>query len=113
MTNLLATAVVTAYCACSACCGPQACGLTASGVRPLEGRTVAANHLPFGTWVEIRGVGRRRVEDRLSRRYTGRLDVYVQSHAAARRFGRQRLPVSVLRPPFSVFRPPSSAYLHP
>jgi len=89
MTNLLTTAVRTAYCACSACCGPRASGLTASGVRPVEGRTVAANHLPFGTWVRIQGIGLRRVEDRLAKRYTGRFDVYFKSHAAAKRFGLQ------------------------
>ena len=90
ITNL----VVTAYCACGLCCG-KTDAITASGVRVQAGRTVAANQFPFGTRLRIEGMGWRRVEDRLSRRYTGRVDVYMRNHRAALRFGKRRLSVEV------------------
>jgi 3D (Asp-Asp-Asp) domain-containing protein len=60
-------------------------------------RTVAApRSVPIGTVVEIQGVGRRVVADRTARRYNGRWDVYVSTHAQARRFGLRRATVTVL-----------------
>lgn len=89
---------VTAYCACPRCCGPAACGLTASGTRPSPGRTLAANWLPFGARVRIEGLGVYRVEDRMSRRFPSRVDIYMASHADAVRFGRKQLRLSVIGP---------------
>ena len=88
------TMIVTAYCACTLCCG-KTDGITASGRPVREGKTVAANHLPIGTRLYIQGVGWRTVEDRLAVRYTGRIDIYLRSHAAAKRFGKRRLQVTV------------------
>ena len=51
-----------AYCPCSQCCGKET-GITASGTKATEGRTVAAD-LPFGTVVHIEGLGEYIVEDR-------------------------------------------------
>ena len=90
------TATVTAYCPCAICCGVMGgTGLTASGNRARQGVTVAASRsIPFGTRVHIEGVGWRVVEDRLARRYDGRVDVYFASHAEAQRFGRRSLKVT-------------------
>jgi 3D (Asp-Asp-Asp) domain-containing protein len=85
--------VVTFYCACALCCG-KADGITASGVPARAGRTVAANHLAFGTRVHLPGLGWRVVEDRLHRRHHGRIDVYVRTHSEAQRLGLRRLRVS-------------------
>lgn len=87
MTTNLITAVLTAYCACRTCCGPNATGLTAAGTRPIEGRTVALpRRFPLGSRVVIGGhtyIG----EDRTARRFDGRIDVYCASHETAKRRG--------------------------
>jgi 3D (Asp-Asp-Asp) domain-containing protein len=89
---------VTAYCHCARCCG-VAGGPTASGARPVQGVTVAAPRwVPFGTLVEIEGVGIRIVQDRLARRYDHRFDVFTTSHREARRFGVRKLTVRFLGP---------------
>lgn len=89
---------VTAYCSCSFCTGPSSPergghGLTASGSRPVAGRTVAADprFRKMGSWVTIKGLGRRRVEDTGSGIKGERLDVYMESHEAAVKFGRRRM----------------------
>jgi len=87
---------VTAYCACHLCCGPQACGLTASGTTPVEGHTIAApRRVPFGTRIFLQGIGWRTVEDRLSRRYDNRFDLYMVSHRRAARFGKRQVWVQI------------------
>lgn len=97
MTNALAIVMVTctAYCACPKCCGKWSDGITASGARVRQGRTAAANWLPFGTIVQIPGMGARRIEDRMSRRFGDRIDIYFDSHREALRWGIRRLPVSI------------------
>lgn len=98
MTNLVLIAIVTAYCHCADCCG-KAGQPTASGRMPEAGVTVAGpRSVPLGTWVEIEGVGRRRVDDRTARRFDGRWDVFMGSHGAARKFGKRNLKVHVLEP---------------
>lgn len=92
MTNL----IVTAYCACRLCCGASADGVTASGVEPVQGVTVAAPRaVPFGTRVHIEGIGWRTVQDRTARRYDGRFDVYFTRHRDAVRFGKRKLKVTI------------------
>lgn len=82
---------ITAYCACSKCCGQWSGGPTASGVYPKEGVTVAASRsIPFGTKIHIDGVGHRVVQDRLAKRYDSRIDVYFASHKDALKFGKQK-----------------------
>ena len=84
------TLIVTAYCACKLCCGPHAGGLTASGVKPVEGITCAASRsIPFGTRIYIEGVGYRTVQDRLAKRYDNRIDIFFKRHEDALRFGKQ------------------------
>lgn len=98
MTNVISNAVLTAYCACRLCCGPNATGLTASGVRPTAGLTIAGpRSVPFGTVVYIPTIGRRVVQDRTARRFDGRWDVYFTRHADARRFGKRANTVYVLQ----------------
>lgn len=86
MTNLVA--IITAYCACTHCCGPHATGLTSSGTPPKQGVTVAGpRRYAKGTRIVIEGVGERIVEDRTAKRFDGRFDVYFVNHADARKFG--------------------------
>lgn len=86
MTNVL-TAVITAYCSCKLCCGPNAKGITANGRKPVEGITIAASRrLPFNTDVILNG-RTYKVQDRLARRYDSRFDIYMSSHQSALNFG--------------------------
>lgn len=94
--------VVTAFCnnfgkGCTKCCGKWAkYNKTASGNKPRQGVTCAApRHLPFGTKINIPGVGTRIVEDRLHQSHEGRIDVYFNSHKEAKKFGLRKLPVII------------------
>jgi 3D (Asp-Asp-Asp) domain-containing protein len=78
---------ITAYCACVKCCGRWADGVTASGTKPVQGRTAAMNGVPFGTILHIPEVGWRVVEDRMAMRYSDRIDIYFDSHEDALQFG--------------------------
>jgi 3D (Asp-Asp-Asp) domain-containing protein len=85
---------VTAYCACVKCCGPNAHNRTANGKIPKQGVTIAASRsIPFGTKLHIEGVGIRIVEDRLSKKYDNRIDVFFYSHQEALKFGKKVLTV--------------------
>lgn len=96
MTNII-TAVVTFYCACTNCCGPNAQGITASGARVKEGVTIAApRSVPFGTRVHVEGVGWRVVQDRMSRRYPDRWDVYLADHRKALKAGIGRRKITIV-----------------
>ena len=88
----LGTYTCYAYCPCERCCGQWSGGPTASGTMPEEGRTVAADWsvLPPGTEIYIENVGWRMVEDTGSGITGDALDLYMESHDAARAFGVQR-----------------------
>ena len=89
---------VTAYCPCAKCCGKQG-QPTASGKMPVEGVTVAASRkIPFGTVLQIEGVGRRIVQDRLAKRYDDRVDVFFTKHDDAKKFGIRKLNVTTVNP---------------
>lgn len=82
---------LTAYC-CEAY--PHICGgngVTASGTVPTPGRTIAADWSlhPAGTWLYIEGVGLRRVEDTGSAIKGQKIDVAIDTHANALRWGGQ------------------------
>lgn len=82
-TNLL----VTAYCSCHICCGSHATGLTASGHKPIQGTTIAASRsLPLGTRVYLEGHWYV-VQDRLSKRFDSRMDIYMSKHSDAKKHG--------------------------
>lgn len=96
---IFTNAIITAYCACRLCCGDHAHSLqrTASGTRPLAGKTLAApRNVPFGTRVKINN----RVyivEDRTARRYNNRWDIYFTKHRDAVKFGRKQLTIKILK----------------
>ncbi len=81
----LGTFKLTAYCSCAKCCG-TANNVTASGVYPTAGHTVAMNGIPFGTKLMINGVVYT-VEDRGTP--YGTVDIYCGSHQEALNFGLQ------------------------
>ncbi len=93
---------VTAYCACSRCCGKHADGKTASGrsVRTNGGMFVAADTriLPFHTRVSIPGYYSGApvpVLDRGKAIKGHRIDVFFADHEVARRWGVRDLDVTV------------------
>ena len=94
---------VTAYCACTLCCGPNAQGITASGklVSYNDGKFVAADTsvLPFGTRLVIPGYADEQaveVIDRGGAIKGNKLDLYFDSHDEALEWGRQTLDVTVI-----------------
>lgn len=86
----LGTYKLTAYCACSRCCG-KTNGITASGAKAVQGVTVAADTriLPFGTKIYIDGYGERTVQDTGGAIKGNRIDVFFDSHQEALQFGVQ------------------------
>ena len=93
---------VTAYCPCPRCCGPRAQGITASGRRVSYngGRFVAADTrlLKFNTKLRIPGYADNapvEVIDRGGAIKGNKLDVYFHSHQEARKWGRQKLWVTI------------------
>lgn len=87
---------VTAYCACMKCCG-KTNGITAMGTKATEGRTVAASSkFAFGTKLNINGHVYT-VEDRGGAITGNKIDIYLNSHAAALAWGVRYLPVSVVQ----------------
>jgi len=96
---LLETFRITAYCACEKCCGewaknrPGGVVYGAAGI-PLEAGVSAASPLPFGTVVEVEGLGEYTVQDRpakwvIEKYGENQLDIYFDNHEAACDFGLQ------------------------
>lgn len=86
---------VTAYCACSKCCG-WSTGITASGAMATANHTIAApSTFSFGTKVLINGQTYT-VEDRGGAIQGNRIDVYMNSHSEALAWGVRYLYVEVL-----------------
>jgi 3D (Asp-Asp-Asp) domain-containing protein len=76
-------------------------GITASGRRVQAGITAACpRELPFGTWIEIEGVGKRRCDDRGGLIRGKKLDIYIPELTDALEFGRKRLKVRVVNDSF-------------
>jgi 3D (Asp-Asp-Asp) domain-containing protein len=67
-------------------------GMTRSGTRATEGRTIAVdtNVIPMGTWVYIEGIGLRKAEDTGGAVKGKKIDVYYESDATAKKFGLKR-----------------------
>ncbi|WP_317618480.1 ubiquitin-like domain-containing protein [Paenibacillus sp. PL91] len=67
-------------------------GITASGSRVKEGRTIAVDPkvIPIGWWVYIEGIGFRRAEDTGSAIKGNKIDVYFDSNKTANKFGRKK-----------------------
>lgn len=90
--------VITAYCNCVSCCGiwSQYKGLTASGMEIKEGVTIACDQsIPFGTVIEIEGVGERVCMDRGSAIIGNHIDLYFDSHEKACEWGLQERRVRI------------------
>lgn len=88
---------LTAYCACSKCCG-KSDGITASGTKAKQGRTIAVDpkQIPYGTKVVING-HTYVAEDCGGSIKQNRIDVFFDSHKEALNFGVQYAEVFVLR----------------
>ncbi len=85
--------VVTAYCACTKCCGPNARGITASGKAPVANHTIAADKMfAFGTQLVV-GNQVYTVEDRGGGIKGYRIDIYFNTHQEALNFGRRTMDV--------------------
>jgi len=95
--------IVTAYCPCRKCCGPKACGVTASGapVSANAGHFVAADRtIPFGTRICVPGYAGGvavPVLDRGGAIRGNRLDLFFSTHKAALAFGRKTLTCEVMK----------------
>jgi 3D (Asp-Asp-Asp) domain-containing protein len=87
--------IATAYCPCVKCCG-KSDGITATGVKAKENRTVAAdpNILPYGTEI-LCGMGEFVVEDCGGAIKGNRVDFFFDSHEEALKFGRQEFTIWV------------------
>ena len=90
---------ITYYCSCEKCCGKWAQNrpvvdgkeivYTASGEIAEDGVTIAVDTdvIPFGTTVYIEGVGYRTAQDTGSSIKGNHIDVYMDSHEAAKQAG--------------------------
>ncbi|WP_134702221.1 3D domain-containing protein [Ammoniphilus sp. YIM 78166] len=67
-------------------------GITATGKRAQEGRTIAVDPsvIPMGTWVYIEGVGFRRAEDKGGAVKGNKIDIFFENDLAAHRFGKRK-----------------------
>ena len=82
----------TAYCPCEKCCG-KSDGITASGIKAVEGVTVAADPdvFPYGTVLFIEGIGERIVQDCGGDIGPRRLDIFYNDHNVAYQYGTEKV----------------------
>lgn len=88
--------IVTGYCSCPVCCGPNANGLTATGSKAQLG-TIAADTsiFPFGTQLNVPGYGDGVVEDTGSKVKGYRIDVWFPTHEQAVQWGTREMFVAL------------------
>ena len=86
---------VSAYTSAKDECGKDD-GITASMTKATAGRTIAADHLPFGTKVMINN-HIYIVEDRFGGGYTDRIDIFMNTKKEAFKFGRQQIKIKILK----------------
>ncbi len=85
-----------AYTAAADECG-KSDGITASGLKVTEGRTLACPpNYPFGTKIVIEGMGEYRCEDRGGAIKGNHIDIYMETKAQAFAFGRQHLEAKIV-----------------
>lgn len=72
--------------------GDKGYGITASGTKVQEGRTIAVDKdvIPLGWWVYIDGIGFRRAEDTGSAIKGKKIDLYFDSAEHAKKFGTKK-----------------------
>ena len=82
--------LITAYCPCVKCCDKDD-GITASGTRATQGRTVAVDprYIQYGTEVIIDGVTYIAEDCGGAIKGNNRIDLYFNSHIDALKFGKQ------------------------
>lgn len=87
ITNLL----VTAYCSCKLCCGPNGHNIAANNHPPKEGITVAGpRNIPLGTHIKIDSFTNDFIiNDHYNKHLSDRIDVYFSNHQKAKEFGKQ------------------------
>lgn len=92
------TYTITAYCPCHECSEGYGTS-TSTGKVATEGRTVAVDpkKIPYGTKLEIEGVGVRVAEDCGGAIKGNRIDLYFSDHQSALNFGRQTKQVKILK----------------
>jgi len=90
---------ITHYCACKKCCGANAQGITASGKRVEEGKTIAVDTkvIKMGSHVYIDGYGEYEAQDTGSAIKGNIIDVYVADHNQALQMGVQYKDVYLLK----------------
>ena len=82
---LFMVCMITAYTPTIEECG-KTDSITASGVKAIEGRTIACDHLPFYSSVKIDGK-EYVVHDRFGGDYTNKIDVFMLNKEDAVKFG--------------------------
>lgn len=85
---------LTAYCACEICCKGSADGITATGTKPVQGRTIAVDQdvIPYGSEVIING-HTYTAEDCGGAIIGREIDIYFDNHEEANEFSVQYSPV--------------------
>ena len=80
---------ITHYCACNKCCGKNAQGITASGKRVEENKTIAVDPkvIALGSEVYIDGYGYMEAQDTGSAIKGNIIDVYIADHQEALNLG--------------------------
>ena len=85
--------ILTAYTASFDECG-KTDGITASGVKAVQGITIASDHLPMGTKVEIDN-HIYTVQDRFGGGHTNKIDIFMNNKRDAINFGKQYYKVKI------------------
>ncbi|NLK52293.1 MAG: hypothetical protein GX295_07595 [Syntrophomonadaceae bacterium] len=87
----------TAYCPCLKCCG-KTDKITFSGKIARKNHTIAVDPkvIPLGSKVYIEGLGIRYAEDIGGAIKKNRVDIYMDSHKEALKFGVQTMQVQIL-----------------
>jgi uncharacterized protein YabE (DUF348 family)/3D (Asp-Asp-Asp) domain-containing protein len=72
--------------------GDKGYGVTRSGTKVQEGRTIAVDPkvIPLGWWVYIEGIGLRRAEDTGGAVKGNKIDIYYESEKTAEKFGTKK-----------------------
>lgn len=93
---------LTCYCACTKCCKKQISdpqyGITSTGTRAIEGRTIAVDPtvIPYGSKVFIEGLGLFIAEDCGSAIKNKKIDIFKQSHAEYRKISLEKANVYII-----------------
>ena len=88
--------ISTAYCPCAKCCGENS-GITASGTKAKQGRTVAVDprYIPYGTEIIIDG--QTYIAEDCGGAIKGdRIDIYFDDHNSALGFGVKKTTVYIV-----------------